>query len=94
MWPKELTQHELLYLPGKIVRWTETTVKKTTKMEVLGLVWDDDELEYAIYLFDPTLKRPDTLKEVVEFVNFNDKFDDKGVIIRFGILSFDYLDLV
>ena len=70
-------------------------MKKTTKMEVLGLVWwDDDELEYAIYLFDPTLKRPDTLKEVVEFVYFNDKFDDKGVLIRFGILSFDNLELV
>ena len=25
-------------------------------MEVLSLLWDDDELEYAIYLFDPTLK--------------------------------------
>ena len=32
-------------------------------MEVLGLVWDEDELEYAIYLFDPTLKKPDTLKD-------------------------------
>ena len=63
-------------------------------MEVLGLVWDDDELEYALYLFDPTLKKPDTLKEVVEFVFLNNKIDDEGVIIRFGILSFDNLELV
>ena len=63
-------------------------------MEVLGLVWNDDELEYALYLFDPTLKKPDTLQEVVEFVFFNNKIDDEGVIIGFGILSLDNLELV
>ena len=30
---------------------------------------------------------------MVEFVFFNNKTDDEGVIIRFGILSFDNLGL-
>ena len=71
IWPKELTKEEKQFLPCTRVEWTENENK--IKMEVVGILWDDDELQYVLFMWDITKRKPMHMGEVNEHAYFNDR---------------------
>jgi hypothetical protein len=87
IWPKELTEEEKRFLPCTRVEWTEN--RKKIEMEVVGILWDDDELQYVLFMWDISNTKPIHMGEVKEHAYFNDREALSSHAESLSIFKFD-----
>jgi hypothetical protein len=87
IWPEELTEDEKRCKPGVRIEWTEENEKFT--METIGILWDDDELNYFLLFYDVSRPKPKTMDDSIEHAYFKDIEAKNGKPGSISIFKFD-----
>ena len=82
-----MTEEEKRFLPGTRIEWTEN--RKKIEMEVVGILWDDDELQYVLFMWDISKNKPIHMGEVKEHAYFNDWEASSSHAESLSIYKFD-----